>query len=73
MTEMFLGAYAPTVEIPALLRTRQCFRIPSDPTPEEIGHIVELIDALVELQLGGILHSKRELQETIRELMRKFS
>ena len=25
MTEMFLGAYAPTVEIPALLRTRNVF------------------------------------------------
>jgi hypothetical protein len=70
--KLILPFYTPGAEIPELLRTWQCFRIPSDPTPEEIGHIVELIDALVELQLGGNQHSARELQETIREMMRKF-
>lgn len=50
--KLILPFCTPAVQIPALLRTRQCFRIPTDPTPEEIGRIVELIDALVELQLG---------------------
>lgn len=71
--KLILPFYTPTAEIPELLRKVQCFRISSNPTLEEIGRIVDLIDALIELQLGGILHSESELQETISEMMRKFS
>jgi hypothetical protein len=42
-------------------------------TEKFLGGVPMKMGGLVELQLGGIQHSVKELQETIRELMRKFS
>jgi hypothetical protein len=42
-------------------------------TEKFLGGVPMKMGGLVELQLGGILHSESELQETISELMRKFS
>jgi hypothetical protein len=42
-------------------------------TEKFLGGVPMKMGGLDELQLGGNQHSVRELQETIRELMRKFS
>lgn len=60
-------------EIPYLLRGQQCFRISPTPTAHDIKLIVDLLDALVEYKLGGTVHSKEELQNTIDTLIHKLS
>ena len=63
----------PNAQIPYLLRTQQCLKISSEPTVDEIQQIAGLIDALVEFKLGGILHSKDDLLETIHALVCKIN
>lgn len=62
----------PGAQIPFQLCTQRCYSIPTNPTADEIQLIVNLIDALVESSLGGIVHSKDELQKTIGTLEHKL-
>lgn len=71
--KIILPFCTPGAQIPLLLRTGTCYRLPPCPTGNEIQLIVDLIDALVEFKLGGIVHSKVELSETIEALTYKLS
>jgi hypothetical protein len=62
----------PGAQIPFQLCAQRCYSIPTNPTVDEIQLIVNLIDALVESSLGGIVHSKDELQKTIGTLEHKL-
>jgi len=60
-------------EVPSVLDERECFRIPHIPTKEDIGLIVELIEAILESKIIGPIHYQADKYNKIKEIYEKLN